>query len=95
MDIEWEAATEKHVNLASSAQLLNYVSDPVWVTLCFPKSPFARHELSPFELTLNVNKQYKFEWICLAVDYLHINLTKDVLIIFHQFNISWSYVQQD
>lgn len=86
MDIEWEDVMEKCAHLATSALpfKLQYVSYPVWVTLCFPKSPFARDELSPFELTLNVKKQYKFEWICLAVDYLHIYLTKDVLIIFHR-----------
>lgn len=61
MDIEWEAATEKHVNLATSAMPLNNVGRLVWVALCFPKSPFARDKLSPFELALDVEKQYEFE----------------------------------
>lgn len=62
----------------------SHMSFPLWVTLCYPWSPFARDELSSFERTLNVKKRHEFEWICLAVDYLHIYLTEDVLIIFHR-----------
>lgn len=60
----------------------SHLSFPLWVTLCYPKSPFACDELSSFELS--VKKRHEFEWICLAVDYLHIYLTEDVLIIFHR-----------
>lgn len=59
-------------------------ASPLWVTLCIPESPFARNGSSPFWTRVSVKKQYKFEWICLAVDYLHIYLTEDVLIIFHR-----------
>lgn len=59
----------------------SHVSCSLWVTF-FPS--FHMMNCPPFERTLNVKKQHKFELICLLVDYLHICLSKDVLILLHR-----------
>lgn len=59
----------------------SHVSCSLWVTF-FPS--FHMMNCPPFERTLNVKKQQKFELICLLVDYLHICLSKDVLILLHR-----------